>query len=227
MDISYHYVQVKRLLTIGLLPLALGLAALGMLFSSWLYTYHRLTDEALIAELSFDRLGEQVYRASVSTGDLCRVELYQLHGDQWRIEAQFIKWKYWANLLGLDAMYRLDRIEGRYRDVAQQNERRTVAYALPRSTAVDMVDVADALGRLNFLLDASYGSSTYHHIDTATVYRVYRTQTGLITRTAPRRQAVSNGQILSIEIDRACGEESGAWATAARWLDDRLVGWRR
>lgn len=216
---------MRRLIKIGLLPLLLGLAALGMLFSSWLYTYHRLSHEALVAELSFDRLGDQVYRASLSAGDLCRVELYQLNGDQWRIEAQFVKWKPWANLLGLDAMYRLDRIEGRYRDVAQQNERHTMAYALPRPTAVDMVDVAEALGRLNFFLDASYGSSTFHHIDTGLVYRVYRTQSGLITRTAPRQPA-DNGHTLSIEIDRACGEDSGAWATAARWLDDRLVGWR-
>lgn len=217
---------MKRVFKIALLPFLLGLLLLGMLFSAWLHTYQRLTHETLIAELSFDRVGEQVYRASVATGDLCRVELYQLYGDQWRIEAQFIKWKYWANLLGLDGMYRLDRIEGRYRDVGEQNTRPTLAYALPRETAIDMLDVAEALGRMNFLLDASYGSSTFHHIDTDTVYRVYKTQTGLMTRIVPRPPAPPPGS-LRIEIDRACGEQAGWWSAASRWVDDRLRGYRR
>lgn len=218
---------MRRLLKIGLPVIVLGAAALGLLLSSWLYTYHRLSSEELVAELSFERVGEQVYRARVATGDLCQVDLYELHGDQWRVEAQFVKWKSWANLLGLDAMYRLDRIEGRYRDLSQQNERHTVAYALPRETLIDAVELAEGLGRFNVLLDASYGSSTFHHIDTGTVYRVYRTQSGLITRVSPRPRPSSTNGRLTIDIDRACGEDDGAWRTLSAWIDDRLVALRR
>ena len=89
-----------------------------------------------------------------------------------------------------------------------------------------MIDVAEALGRLNFLLDASYGSSTFHHIDTDAVYRVYKTQTGLITRNAPRPPVPPAGS-LTIDIDRACGENAGWWAAASHWVDDRLRGYRR
>lgn len=213
---------MRRLLRIAIVPVLLGGIAVALLFSSWLYTYHRLSHEELVAELGFERIGDALYRASVATGDLCRTGVYQLDGDQWRIDAQFVKWKPWANLLGLDAMYRLDRIEGRYRDLARQNAQRPLAYSLPRDTALDMVELAGAMGRLNFLLDASYGSSTYQDIDTAMVYRVYKTQSGLITRTSPRPPPPSQGQPLSITIDRGCGGESGVWTAAARWLDDRL-----
>lgn len=213
---------MRRLLKIAIFPALLGAAALALLFSSWLYTYHRLSHEELIAELSFERVGDAVYRASVATGDLCRVEIYQLDGDQWRIDSQFVKWKPWANLLGLDAMYRLDRIEGRYRDLGRQNAQRPVAYALPRETALDMVELADAMGRFNFLLDASYGSSTYHDVDPAMIYRVYKTQSGLIARAAPRPPLPPGNQPLTIDIDRACGKQPGFWSAAAHWLDDRL-----
>jgi hypothetical protein len=213
---------MRRLLKIAILPALLGAVALALLFSSWFYTYHRLSHEELIAELSFEPLGKDVYRASVATGDLCRVEVYQLDGDQWRIDAQFVKWKPWANLLGLNAMYRLDRIEGRYRELARQNAEHPAAYALPPVTSLDMVEIAEGMGRMNFLLDASYGSSTYQDIDTAMLYRVYKTQSGLIARTSPRPPPPPAGQPLRIDIDRACGNEPGPWRAAAQWLDDKL-----
>lgn len=219
---------VRRLFQFGIVPLVAILAALALLFSSWIYTYHRLSHEALIAELTFEPVGAGVYRASVATGDLCSVRHFEIDGDQWRIEAQFLKWKSWANLLGLDALYRLDRIEGRYRDIVRQNTRPPVAHALPRETFVDTVGLAGSLGRLNLFMDATYGSSTYHDIDTHAVYRVYRTQSGLITRIAPRpRPVAATAGPLSIEIDRACGDDGGTWHLFAAWLDDRLLAYVR
>ena len=39
---------------------------------------------------------------------------FTVHGDEWRIDARVLKWKPWANVLGLDTQYRLDRLSGRY-----------------------------------------------------------------------------------------------------------------
>jgi hypothetical protein len=217
---------LARLLKISLLSLPLLLLLMLLLVSSWFYTYHSLTREALVAEISFEPAGDKRYLAKLVTGDHCRVEFYEVHGDQWRIEAQFIKWKYWANLLGLDGMYRLDRFEGRYQDVAEQNQRQKVAYALAQDSALDMVAVAEALGGFNFLFDTSYGSSTYHMIDTRQLYRVYRTQTGLITRLEAKPRTADDGAVLSIEITRACAEDPGLWRRAASGLNALLTGWR-
>jgi hypothetical protein len=217
---------LARFLKISLLSIPLLLLLALLLVSSWFYTYHSLTREALVAEISFEPVADKHWRARLATGDHCRIEYYEIHGDQWRIEAQFIKWKYWASLLGLDAMYRLDRFEGRYQDVDEQNRRHKVAYSLAQDSALDMVAVAEALGGFNFLFDASYGSSTYHAIDNRQLYRVYRTQTGLITRTEPKPRTADNGAILSIEITRACAGKPGLWRRASTWLDESLSGWR-
>ncbi len=217
---------MARLIKISLLSCPLLLLLLLLLVSSWFYTYHALTREALVAEISFEAVGDRHWRAKLATGDHCVIEHYDIHGDQWRIEAQFIKWKYWANLLGLDAMYRLDRLEGRYRLIDDQNRLHKLAHDLSRDSALDMVAVAESLGPFNFLLDASYGSSTYHAIDTGKIYRVYRTQTGLITRSERRPRSVDNGEVLSIEIRKACGREDALWRRAARSLDEVLKGWR-
>lgn len=213
--------SMRRPLKIVLLLLLPILTLTALLFTSWLHTYHRLTDEKLIAELAFDAIGARHYRASLTTGDLCVTHTYVVRGDQWRLDAEFVKWKYWATLLGFDAMYRLDRLEGRYRDSVEQSTQPVSAHDLVQSTSIDLVAVAEALGRFNFLLDASYGSSVYREMDPGLLYRVYRTQSGLIVRAEPR--IVPGGkETLVIDIDRDCGAAASRWTRAARWLDEKL-----
>ena len=130
-------------------------------------------------------------------------------GDQWRVDAEFLKWKYWALLLGLDSQYRLDRLEGRYRSAAEQNSQPNVAHDLSERTAVDLVALAESLGSWNFLLDATYGSSTYQDIDVDNVYYVYRTHDGHhhAARAAARAAGGRRSRWWST-IDGACGEPS-------------------
>jgi len=193
-----------------------------MLLSASVFTYHRLTNETLIAKLRFDQTGDRQYVAHLRTGDGCGERVLPVIGDQWRVDAQFLKWKYWALLFGLDSQYRLDRLEGRYRSTAEQNSAENIAHDLTDGTALDVVSVAGALGRWNFLIDATYGSSTYQDIDTASVYSVYRTQTGIITRSEPRAFETP-GEALAIEIDRACGAPAPLWERVTKWTDDRVV----
>jgi hypothetical protein len=194
-----------------------------VLLSASVYTYHRLTDETLIAELRFDETGDRQYLAHLRTGDLCHERVLPVFGDQWRVDADFLKWKYWATLFGLDAQYRLDRLEGRYRDAAEQNSAPNVAHDLGGATALDVIAVAEMLGSWNFLIDASYGSSTYQDIDTANVYYVYRTQTGIITRHEPR-PFPAQGRALEIDVNAACGAEPPVWERLTTWTDDRVEG---
>ena len=205
------------------LGLVVVLGALAVvLLAAVVYTYDRLTAETLIAELRFDRSGERQYVAYLRTGDRCDERTFPVFGDQWRVDAEFLKWKYWALLLGLDSQYRLDRLEGRYRAVAEQNSQPNVAHDLADPTAIDIVALAASLGTWNFLLDATYGSSTYQDIDVDNVYYVYRTTTGIITRREPRPQPPEAGAPLSITINNACTEPS-AWRRFAAWTDNQAV----
>jgi hypothetical protein len=203
------------------LVLIIMLGALAVvLLSASVYTYHRLSGETLIAELRFDPSGDRVYAAHLRTGDRCEERVLTVYGDQWRVDAEFLKWKYWALLLGLDSQYRLDRLEGRYRSVIDQNSQPKLAHDLRDETAVDVVSLAEGLGRWNFLTDASYGSSTYQDIDPANVYYVYRTQTAIITR-SKARPVPEEGEPLAVDIDRACGAPPPVWQRVTTWTNER------
>jgi hypothetical protein len=215
----------RKLLTLSFVLIVVLGALLALLLSASVYTYHALTSEAAIAELRFDQSGDREYLARLRTGDGCEERTFPIRGDQWRIDAAFLKWKYWALLLGLDSQYRLDRLSGRYRDVAEQNARPDLAHDLGDETALDIVNVANALGRLNFLLDATYGASTYEDIATDKVFTVYRTTTGIIARSAPRTTQAPAAP-LAVAINRACGAAQPTWRKASNWVDDRLVAVR-
>lgn len=213
---------MRRAFKFSLAAVVLFAALSIVLLAATVYTYDRLTGETLIAELRFDPTGDRQYVAHLRTGDRCAERSFPLFGDQWRVDAEFLKWKYWALLFGLDSQYRLDRLEGRYRSVADQNTQPNVAHGLSDRTVVDLVSLSESLGSWNFLLDATYGSSTYQDIDADDVYYVYRTQTGIITRHEPRPVQPANGASFNVTIDGAC-EQPSRWQRFTAWTDDNVV----
>jgi hypothetical protein len=213
---------MRKLVTVSMLMSCLLLGLVILLLAASVYTYHVLSDETIIAELRFDRTGNREYVAYLRTGNRCEERMYPISGDQWRIDAQFLKWKYWAMLLGLDSQYRLDRLEGRYRTAEEQNTEPTTAYDLAGDTAIDIVRFAGVLGPVNFLIDADYGSSTYQNIDTRQVYYVSKTATGILTRAVPRPVAQQETEALAIAIERGCGAPPPVWPRVAAWTDEMI-----
>lgn len=145
-------------------------------------TYVRLTAEKPIAKMYFERLEDDLFEAhlaSVGDGD---IGVFEIYGDQWRIDAEFIKLKPWANVMGMDARYKLVRFEGRYHDINDENTKPKMAYDLGLG---DVLDLMNYLAEWNFLIDAEYGSSTFTDIKQDTLYTVYRTQSGIIVRSEP------------------------------------------
>jgi len=72
------------------LIVVLGAFAAALLSAS-VYTYHALTGETLIAELRFDQTGERAYLAHLRTGDRCEERALPVFGDQWHVDAEFLK----------------------------------------------------------------------------------------------------------------------------------------
>ncbi len=198
---------MKRLLLLPITGLTLGIAMIALLLVSNIYTWHRLTSEAPIAELRFTRLGPAEYEAIVAWGDFCIQERYHLYGEQWRLDAQFIKWRPWASLLGFDARYRLERLGGRYRSPADEMSGRRLVHELDSDGHADLARlVARYAGPLS-PLDTRYGSSVYMDMDERYLYRVYRSQSGLLVRTLPAVADDLTTDALTIHIDSACHEE--------------------
>ena len=213
---------MRKLIRLLLAVVLVSGLAVFVLLSASLYTYSRLTAETVIAAVRFESVGANDYIAFLTTGDGCREQRLAIRGDQWRVDAEFVKWHYWANLLGLDAHYRLDRFEGRFSDTRLQNEASGRAYELTEPTALDLHRLANALGRWNFLVDATYGSSTYQKIDTQLSYDVIRSQTGIFTRSRPLSPPQPQAS-LAVEIRRACPDSQSGWQRASAWFDDVAV----
>jgi len=172
-------------------------ASLATLFGLNLQTYDRLTYERPVATLTLRQLAPQYYEIDlvqpVGENRTAPVSArYPVHGDEWRIEAQVLRWKPWANVLGLDAEYRLDRLSGRYRTVEQELHGERSAYDLAavkanaRNGAVPFkVEAWDALRRYRRYIDAAdtlYGSAAYMPMADGAKYEVWITQSGLVAR---------------------------------------------
>lgn len=198
------------------------IALLALLFTTPFFVYSRFDAESVIAELEFQPVDEQSFIALLSTDDLCTTNTYLLKGDQWQLDAQFLKWHGIGVLLGLDSRYRLDRLNGRFENITQQTATPPTSHDLKTKIAVDWFSLGknDAHG---LMIDSQYGSSVYMRIDPALRYRVFKTEDGLIARTEPRaKQAESNG-VLSIDIERACLRETGWTEKMSRRLNELAI----
>jgi hypothetical protein len=158
--------------------LGAGSALLGFNF----VTYQRLTNERPAAMISFVQTAPQRYTASLEIPDEEPRTLI-VNGDEWRLDARFIKWHPFANIGGLDAYYRLDRITGRYRDTGQEVSEPRSVYAVSENPGLDIWKLArdKRFARLK-ALDAYYGNSVYAPMLDGARFEVFATQNGLIVR---------------------------------------------
>ena len=125
-----------------------------------LRTYLRLTYEKPVATLSFSAIGPQDFRATL-TDAAGRVHSVELRGDDWELDARVLKWKGVATVLGMDPVYRLDRLEGRYRNAGQESHDYHSVLDLSADQGVDLWSLVH--GSAGWLpgVDALYGSGTY------------------------------------------------------------------
>jgi hypothetical protein len=160
------------------------LAVAGFLFvvSLNLHTYARLTHEKPVAEIVFEARGPQQFRATLAEVPSGEMQLFMLSGDEWQLDARVLKWRGWANLLGLDAQYRLERIGGRYRDIEQERNGERTVYPLSENPGLDLWMLSTQYPRWLPFVDAVYGSATYMPMADGARYEISITQSGLIAR---------------------------------------------
>lgn len=167
--------------TVSLLAL-LALVGLGIAVALNLRTYARLTHEEPVAELSFEARGPQRWGATLTTVSDLSKQKFELAGDEWQLDARVLKWRGWATALGLDARYRLERVSGRYLDIAQERTAPRSVYALGEPATFDLWLLASQYPDWLPFVDAVYGSATYLPMSDGATYEVSLTQSGLIAR---------------------------------------------
>jgi hypothetical protein len=160
----------------------LVVSALMFVVAVNLQTYSRLTYERPIAQIVFEARGPQRYRATLTKIPGGDMQMLVLAGDEWQLDARVLKWKGWANVIGFDSQYRLERVSGRYRDIEQEKHAERTVYGLSDNPGADLWTLSTEYPRWLPFIDAVYGSATYLPMADGARYEVALTQSGLIAR---------------------------------------------
>lgn len=148
-----------------------------------LVTYARLTHEQQAAQVTTRQLAERRYVVTVQAPKE-PARHYELRGDEWQIDARVLKWRGFATLIGFDTAYRLERLSGRYSDVASERTAPRTVYSLAPETGLDLWSLVRRHHRYLPLADALYGSAAYVPMAEGAEYDVTVSASGLVVRPA-------------------------------------------
>ena len=162
------------------------LSAVAALIAVNLLTYQRLSFEQPAGELQLTRTGDREFNAVLTypSGEHAN---FALRGDEWQIDARVLKWHAFANLVGFDSAYRLDRIGGRYTRLEDERSQPRSVYSLNQPERIDLWDLVHRYHSWVPWMDALYGSATFLPMADGALYEIKMSQSGLVAR--PLNQA--------------------------------------
>ena len=168
-------------------------AACAVLLATNLRTYQRLSFEQPAGELQLKRIADKQFDAVLSYPDGERAN-FALAGDEWQVDARVLKWHAFANLLGFDAAYRLERISGRYSHVEDERSQPHTVYDLHAKGRIDPWEWVHRYRSWVPWMDALYGSATFLPMADGALYEIKVSQSGLVARPLNQaaRDAVGN-----------------------------------
>jgi hypothetical protein len=161
-------------------------AACALLIGSNLRSYQRLSYEQAAGELQLSKVGERQFEAVLSYPDGERAN-FPLRGDEWQVDARVLKWHAFANLVGFDAAYRLERISGRYSRIEDERSEPRTVYELHTPGRIDPWELIHRYRSWVPWMDALYGSATFLPMADGALYDIKVSQSGLVAR--PLNQA--------------------------------------
>ena len=158
-----------------------ALATAGVLLSISYFGYERLTAEQLVGVIEFSRSAPEEYTARLMIdGKIDR--LLTLRGDEWQLDARVVTWKPPATILGLEPVYQLERLSGRYSTVERERSEPRSVHALAEERPLDLWSLARNFPKLTPGIDAYYGTATYLPMADGARFRVTLSRDALIAR---------------------------------------------
>jgi hypothetical protein len=159
------------------------LVAVAGLVAANLFTYARLTHEQEAARITSRQLGERHFAVSLQARN-APPRHFQVRGDEWQVDARVLKWRAMGNLVGLDTLYRLERLSGRYGDVTSERAAPRTVYDLAEDPGLDLWVLTRRYQRYVPLADALYGSAAFVPMAEGAEYVVSVSASGLVVRPA-------------------------------------------
>lgn len=163
----------------------LTLSAITGLVGVNFQTYHALTLERPVARLSIARKAPQTYFVTLTEAETGERRSFTLLGDQWQVDARVLRFHPWANILGFNAVYRLDRISGRYAALEAERTRPRSVHALSPEPGLPLAEAArNPLVAQADLIDTHYGNATYLPLADGAEFDLTISQYSLVARPA-------------------------------------------
>jgi hypothetical protein len=153
----------------------------GMILLGSVYSYGQLTGEQTVAMIEFQENAPGEYTARLMI-DGERDQLFSLSGDEWQLDARVVSWQPPATILGLEPIYQLERLSGRYADVAREKSEPRTVHALAEDNPLDVWSLARRFPILMPGVDAYYGTATYVPMANGARYEVNLSRDALIAR---------------------------------------------
>ena len=169
---------IRAVLVLGLTLVAL--VSLAITFS--IQGYRSLTSEQLAATIHIEALGEQIFRATVNEPENLATQSFDLAGDQLYVDARVLKWHPWANVLGLQTLFELERVSGRYASLDDEQTSARTVYSLSQKRPLDLFELATQYARYTPFVDAEYGSGVFLEVEDGASYTLNISSSGLVLR---------------------------------------------
>ncbi len=167
----------------------------GMILLGSIFSYSQLTDEQTVSLIEFTENSPGEYTARLMI-DGQHDQLLSLSGDEWQLDARVVSWKPPATILGLEPIYQLERLSGRYSDVERERSETRTVHALSDENVLDVWRIARRFPILMPGVDAYYGTATYVPMADGARFEVNLSRDALIARPVNEaaRSAVGNWQ---------------------------------
>lgn len=179
---SWFFTWLKG--TLGFICIGLVLYIGFLILDLW--SYKRAFKEELLAEVRIEKLDEQYFLLHFKPVNEPS-QAFHLLGDQWQVDMRLLTWKGPFLTLGVQPLYRFDRLSGRYSSIKHEKEKQRTLYELNGS---DFVDLWRASKSFNFGLHANYGSSIFMPMVDKARYSVFLHARGLVAK--PTNQAAKD-----------------------------------
>lgn len=162
--------------TLGLICLGVVVGAAFLVLDLW--SYKQALKENAIAEVSIKQLDEAYFSLSFKPKD-GQKRVFQILGDQWQIDLRLLTWKGPFLTLGVEPLYRFDRISGRYTNIEDERLKQRAVYPLDSSNLVDLWRISQSF---DFWLHANYGSSLFMPLKDKARYAIFLSARGLVAK---------------------------------------------
>jgi hypothetical protein len=164
-----------------------------LFLAAFVQSYSNFTKEEIVAIVTCEPEDDQVMLLTltpVKEGAVGEPQGFLVHGDQWAIEGNILRWDEWLNFAGLHTMFKLTRVTGRYLDPNEELAKKRTVHSLA-------TEEEDASWRWLFeyghnlrFVDSSYGNTVFTYPADDKTFEIFVTTSGFSMR-AQRREPKS------------------------------------